>query len=93
MSPYDYNVNASARGEFGVIKFQNPVDIDSDFIISLNQINARHVDETMRGSYKYAPMKVVVAKIVERDPKKPGAKDILFIDGDYFDGNTLNLRF
>ena len=66
------------------MKFSNPVDIENGCILTLNQINARHVDETMRGSYWYAPIKVVIAKIVEGQ--------IFFIEGEYFDGCTINMR-
>jgi hypothetical protein len=51
----------------------------------------------MRGSYKYAPVKVVLAQIIPRDNdnKKSNLifKDILFVDGDYYDGNIFNIRF
>ena len=69
---------------FGVLKFSNPVDIELGCILTFNQINARHIDETMRGCYQYAPLKVVIAKLIN--------DQIIFIDGDYFDGCTMNLR-
>ena len=74
---------------FGVLKFANPVDIDNDCILTFSQINARHIDETMRGSYRYAPVRVVVAKII------PSGKssDLVIVDGEFFDGNTMTLRF
>jgi hypothetical protein len=45
----------------------------------------------MRGSYNYAPVKVVVAKILENSSRK--SFDLILIDGEYFDGNTMILRF
>ena len=45
----------------------------------------------MRGSYRYAPVKVVVAKIVENPKRK--SLDLVIIDGEFFDGNTMVLRF
>lgn len=38
----------------------------------------------MRGSYHHAPLKVLIGKIVD--------DQLVFIDGDYFDGCTMNLR-
>jgi len=47
----------------------------------------------MLGSYKYAPVRVAVFKIIQR-PKaeQPGRKDLVFVEGDYYDGHTLTLR-
>ena len=36
-------------------------------ILSLNQINVKHVDPSNRGSYQYAPMKMALIKIEEQD--------------------------
>ena len=36
-------------------------------IISLNQINCKHVDPSSRGSYQYAPMKMALIKIEDQD--------------------------
>lgn len=82
------------KSSFSTFKFQIVADIDTDFILSINQIQARHVDETMLGSYQYAPVKVVIAKIIERKDKKPDedGKDVVFIEGDYYDGCTTLLR-
>lgn len=38
----------------------------------------------MRGSYRHAPLKVLIAKIV--------GDQLVFIEGEYFDGCTMNLR-
>jgi hypothetical protein len=43
----------------------------------------------MRGSYRYAPVRVVVAKII---PNK-SSSDLVIVDGEFFDGNTMVLRF
>lgn len=83
--------SAGIDTNYGVLKFTNPIDIDDDCIITFNQINARHVDETMRGSYRYAPVKVVLAKILENPSRK--SYDLVLIDGEFFDGNTMLLRF
>ena len=45
----------------------------------------------MRGSYRYAPVKVAVAKILENSSRK--SFDLIMIDGEFFDGNTMILRF
>jgi hypothetical protein len=45
----------------------------------------------MRGSYRYAPVKVVVAKIIENASRK--SFDLIMIDGEFFDGNTMIIRF
>ncbi len=40
----------------------------------------------MRGSYKYAPLKLMIAKIIKSTPGVPGDKpcdELAFLDGDY----------
>ena len=44
------------RDSFGVAKVSVPQDIHYHSAIVLDQINARHVDETMLGSYEYIPI-------------------------------------
>jgi calpain-15 len=51
------------ESKFGVISLKVKKDIDSDCLLTLNQINHRHIDETMRGCYKYAPVKLMVAQV------------------------------
>ena len=83
------------KATYSVFRFAMAADVESDCMLTINQINARHMDETMRGSYQYAPIRAVVAKIEQRDGKKPGEdpKDLVFIEGDYFDGCSTVLRF
>ena len=47
-------------------------------IISLNQINVKHVDPSNRGSYQYAPMKIALIKIQEQDEEI--IEQIIFIE-------------
>jgi len=80
--------------QIGVLHFSVSNDLHSTSVLSLNQINSRHIDETMLGSYKYAPVKVAVAKECKRKVKEGESpkNDLVFVEGDYFDGQTLSLR-
>lgn len=53
-----------AQSKYCVQRFKIEKNYECPIIFVLNQIHARFVDETMRGSYKYAPLKLILAKIV-----------------------------
>ena len=75
-----------APGKYCVQTFSIPKAYGTQIVFVLNQINARFVDETMRGTYKYAPLKLILAKIVQSVPTKPNMlpqDELAFIDGDY----------
>ena len=75
-----------APGKYCVQKFTIEKNYECPIIFVLNQIHARFVDETMRGTYKYAPMKIILAKVVKSIGVngQPGTEDELaFMDGDY----------
>ena len=61
-NPHPDRVNSQDM-PFSMIRFNNPADIDDDCILTFNQINARHMDETMRGSYEYAAVRVYVVRL------------------------------
>jgi len=48
-------------------------------ILTIDQVNARHADETMKGSYNYAAIKFTLSKIITRGENKVQ----YFLDGDY----------
>ena len=56
--------------DYGVIHFKTPVDIENGCVLTFNQINARHMDETMRGNYLYASLKCVLVRLSDRPQKK-----------------------
>ena len=61
-------------------------------ILSLHQTNHRHVDETMRGTYSYAPVTAILAKVL--DKKKPLESDnMVLVDKKISASNTMNFRF
>lgn len=78
-------------GKYGVVKF-NIESLKDECLVSINQINHRHIDETMRGCYKYAPVKLILAKVVQQK-KMPEIQDLVFMDGDFRQENATNLRF
>ena len=84
------------EGKFGVISLKIRKDIESDCLMTLNQINHRHIDETMRGCYKYAPVKLIVAQVLDQK-KNIGKKDIVYISGESSDESSRDgatpLRF
>ena len=49
--------------EYCVVKIEIPEDLKEYVIVTLNQINSKQVDPSNRGSYQYAPMKMVLLKI------------------------------
>ena len=76
------------KSNFSAFKFSLAADIDSDCVLSIYQIHARHVDETMLGNYQYAPVKVVLARFDDKTKNR----DLVFVDGDYYDGQTTMLK-
>ncbi len=66
-------------------------------VIVLNQVHHRFVDETMRGSYQYAPLKLILAKVVKDkliNPSSatPDADSLSFIEGDYVQQSHLDIE-
>ena len=53
-----------------MVKFTVPEDSPDPVIVTLSQINARHADETMKGSYNYAAIKFSLCKVIEKDGRK-----------------------
>jgi hypothetical protein len=53
-------------GGFGIARFTVTKDLKEPVILTIDQINARHADETMKGSYNYAPIKFTLSKIINR---------------------------
>lgn len=49
--------------EFGLCKLTVSETTTKTVAITLDQINARFVDETMRGDYNYAPIMFFVTKL------------------------------
>lgn len=57
---------SSETEDFGLCKLILKEDAEQTIAITLDQINARFVDDTMRGDYFYSPVKFMVTKLVER---------------------------
>ena len=53
-------------GDYCVQKFSITQNYKTPIIITLNQVHSRLADETMRGTYQYAPIKIVLAKVLSR---------------------------
>ena len=51
---------------FGMAKFKLDEDLNEQVIIAVDQVNARFVDETMRGSYEYPAIKLILTKVREQ---------------------------
>ena len=49
------------------MKVSNPNDVSDKVVFTLNQVNSRFVDETMNGTYEYAQISVVVARIEQSE--------------------------
>ena len=75
---------------FSVLTYDNPTDEDDACILTFNQINNRHVDETMRGTYTYAPMRVVVCRLVSGDIIE--THNLQYVCDEFLEGNSLNIR-
>lgn len=52
-------------GNFGMTKFTIDEDVTDPVIVSVDQANARFVDETMRGTYEYPSIRLMLTKIKE----------------------------
>ena len=82
---------------YSIMKFKIPENIMDDCILTLNQINQRHIDETMRGSYQYAPVHVIVTKLKseQTNQKMPTLlcrQNLEYISDEYKSVNALNIR-
>lgn len=51
--------------KYCLTRFTVAKQYDVPIVITLYQIHSRLVDETMRGSYQYAPLKLILGKIVK----------------------------
>jgi len=76
-------------GEFGIAKVTVSQDTDETVCFMLDQVNARHVDETMLGNYNYIPVKFMVSKVVN----KADGPSAVFIDGSYDRLSTQTISF
>jgi len=58
--------------------------VSTPIVITLHQVHARFVDETMRGSYQYAPLKLILTKVEQEGtaPQKTEQHQ-LFLEGEY----------
>ena len=50
---------------FGMAKFELKEDIRQPITFSIDQVNARFVDETMLGSYEYPAIKFMITQVME----------------------------
>ena len=60
-------------GDFGLCKLVLTQDAEQTIAITIDQINARFVDDTMRGDYLYAPIRFIVTRIGEVVNEKDGS--------------------
>lgn len=77
-----------AENKYSLIRFTVPKNLDQSVVIVSNQVNRRFMDETMRGLYQYANMKMTLVKLTtdkEVDPQSqtPTAEVVAFVDADY----------
>lgn len=66
-------------GGYGLVKFTVAQDLKEPVILTIDQVNARHADETMKGSYNYAAIKFTLSKLLQRGESQVQ----YFINGDY----------
>ena len=85
-----FRVQPEPQIPFSVLTFDNPADEDDACILTFNQVNNRHVDETMRGTYSYAPIRVVVCRLVSGD--KIQSDNLQYVCDDSAEANSLNIR-
>jgi hypothetical protein len=53
-----------------MVRFEINETTEDCVSISLDQVNARFVDETMRGTYEYSQINLIVARLFkEKDPQ------------------------
>ena len=77
-------------GTFGILKLSIMADIEDSVSLCFHQVNARLVDETMLGSYNFAPVKVALIRIADEVDEK-GELKLCFLEGDYFDGGSFSV--
>ena len=59
---------------FGMAKFTLDEDHTGPLTVAVDQVNARFVDETMRGTYEYPPIKLILTKM--RSKTNPKTKEV-----------------
>lgn len=57
--------------------------------MTLNQVHSRLADETMRGTYQYAPIKIILAKVLSKN--KSGKETLGFVEGDYMEHSIADI--
>jgi hypothetical protein len=56
--------------DFGLCRLDVAKDLPSAVAFSVNQVNSRFVDETMRGYYEYAECNLIITRLIkDKDPK------------------------
>ena len=70
---------------FGMAKFKLDEDLNEQVILAVDQVNARFVDETMRGSYEYPAIKLMLTKV--RELVDPQTNEVVSRQEIYFSGN------
>jgi len=79
---------------FGAVKLNHQGDVNEPVVFTLDQVNTRFCDETMRGTYENAAVKLLITRIVERKDKEGKvAKWQAFVDGDYIATNSTMVSF
>lgn len=86
-----------APGKYCLTRFTITKQYDVPIMITLYQIHSRLVDETMRGSYQYAPLKLILGKIVKEKivdgrSVNPEQDVIAFVDGEYMQYNHTHIE-
>lgn len=80
----------------GICKLTIPEDTQKMISMSLNQIDARFTDDTMRGEYSYAEIKFIITKIADRkgdDEGKTMIKEQVFLDGNKSQSQNVTIPF
>lgn len=60
---------------FGMLKFTNPQDHNTPLSFTVDQINARFMDETMNGEYEYPGLRLLLTRLDDEEKRQ------VFIDG------------
>lgn len=71
------------QDDFGIVRLS--VGYQQKTAITLDQVSARFVDDTMRGDYQYAGLRLMLVQIVDGDQQ-------VFIAGEDNAAATLTLR-
>ena len=58
-----YVVDEPEEDIYSLCKLTLNTDVEKMLSLTINQIDARFVDDTMKGQYNYAPIKLIVTKI------------------------------